>query len=269
MPIPDADHVSETTGPVLAPLGVGDVISAIGDGIRDFKAAPWVSIAIAAVYTLGGWLLACMLFVLSMPFLVYPVAMGFALVAPFVAVAFYEVSRSRTAGEQPTVYRAWCAVCDAKNRDIRWMALITSFAFFLWMDLAAMITLSFFGAAALDLEELLRQITTTTHGWLFLVVGHAAGAIIALIVFSISVISIPMLFDRDIDIISAIRTSVEVVTANPFPLAVWCMVIASSVVVSVATGLLLLPIVLPVLGYASWHLYRKAVAMPPHRTGSE
>lgn len=257
------DALPRTTTPcdaVVAPVSLRDIGSAIRAGIRDFASAPLVSISIALPYTLGGWLLAALLWVLNMPFLVYPLAMGFALVAPFVAVAFYEVSRSLTEGQPPTINKAWCAVCDAKNRDIRWMALITSFAFFLWMDMAAMITLSFFGAAALDLGELLRQIGTTAHGWIFLVVGHVVGAAIALLVFSISVISIPMLFDRDIDIITAIRTSVRVVKANPLPMALWCATIAASIVTSIATGLLLLPFVLPVLGYASWHLYRKAVA---------
>ena len=244
---------------VLAPVSFRDIGGAIEAGVKDFAAAPVVSICIALIYTLGGWLLAALLWQFNMPFLVYPVAMGFALVAPFVAVAFYEVSRSLATNVTPTVYKAWCAVCDAKNRDIRWMALITSFAFFLWMDMAAMITLSFFGAAALDLGELLTQIRTTTHGWIFLVVGHVVGAAIALLVFSISVISIPMLFDRDIDIVTAIRTSVRVVKANPLPLALWCAVIAAAIVASIATGLLLLPVVLPVLGYASWHLYRIAV----------
>lgn len=246
--------------PPLAPIGLGDIGAVIEAGVRDFVAAPAVSVAIALVYTLGGWLLAALLWVFNLPFLVYPVAMGFALVAPFIAVAFYEVSRSLSLGERPTMWKAWCAVCEARNRDIRWMALITSFAFFLWMDIAAMITLSFFGAAALDMSELLRQIGTTTHGLVFLVVGHAAGAAIALIVFSISAISIPMLFDRDIDIVSAIRSSVQLVKANPLALALWCAIIAGSIVASIATGLLLLPFVLPVLGYASWHLYRKAIS---------
>ncbi|MGE3915496.1 MAG: DUF2189 domain-containing protein [Hyphomicrobiaceae bacterium] len=233
---------------------------ALEAGVRDFTAAPWVSIALGSIYTVGGWMLAAFLLVFKLPFLVYPVAMGFALVAPFVAVAFYDVSRALAAGETPSVKRSWCAVCEAKNRDVRWMALITSFAFFVWMDIAAMITLAFFGAAALDLGELLREIGSTSHGWVFLVVGHAVGAAIALLVFSISVISIPMLLDRDIDVVTAIRTSVRLVTQNPLPLALWCGTIAGTVIASIATGLLLLPVALPVLGYASWHLYRKAVA---------
>ncbi|MBS0242579.1 MAG: DUF2189 domain-containing protein [Proteobacteria bacterium] len=222
-------------------------------------AAPALSLMLGMVYTLGGWLLAALLFVLGLPFLVYPVAMGFALVAPFVAVAFYAVSRSLGHGERPTLADAWRAVADAKNRDVRWMALLTSFGFFVWMDSAAMITLSFFGAAALDMPTLLHEIGTTSSGVLFLLVGHAVGAVIALIIFSASVISIPMLFDRDIDAITAIRTSVRLVRENPAPLALWCAMIAGAIVASVVSGLLLLPVVLPIIGYASWHLYRSAI----------
>jgi len=247
--------------PTVSKVTFTDIGLALASAVADFRAAPGVSIVIALVYTLGGWLLAALLLIFRLPFLVYPVAMGFALVAPFVAVAFYDVSRSLAAGEPPTVVKAWCAVCDAKNSDIRWMALITSFAFFLWMDIAAMITLSFFGAAALDLGDLLQQIGTTTHGWMFLIVGHVIGAAIALLVFSISVISMPMLFDRDIDVVTAMRTSVRVVTTSPLVLAAWCATIAVSMLASIATGLLLLPVVLPILGYASWHLYRR-VAVP-------
>lgn len=252
---------SKDTAIEVRPIRVSDLADVLGAGVRDFMAAPGVAIGIALVYTLGGWLLAALLFVFKLHFLVYPLAMGFALIAPFVAVAFYDVSRRLAVGDRPTIITAWCAVCDAKNRDIRWMALITSFAFFLWMDMAAMITLSFFGATALDMEALLAEITTTTHGWVFLVVGHTVGAVIALLIFSISAISMPLLFDRDIDVVTGIRTSVRAVTQNPLAMGLWCVVIAASIGASMATGLVLLPIVLPVLGFASWHLYLRAI--PP------
>lgn len=268
MPTREAGQASANSDPALAPISFRDIGESIEAGVRDFAAAPGVSIALGLIYTLGGWLLASLLFVFRLPFLVYPVAMGFALVAPFVAVAFYDVSRRLAAGEAPTVAKAWCAVCEARNRDVRWMALITSFAFFVWMDIAAMITLAFFGAAALDMVALLGEIGSTTYGWVFLVVGHAVGAAIALLVFSISVISIPMLFDRDIDVITAIRSSVRLVMENPMPLALWCGTIAASIVASIATGLLLLPVVLPVLGYASWHLYGRVVSDVRVRTVS-
>lgn len=264
MPSTGTEHAATSANdrpePALRPVHLSDLAMILRGAVGDFRRAPGVSMSIALVYTMGGWLLTALLTVFSLPFLVYPLAMGFALVAPFVAVAFYDVGRRLEQGETPTLTMAWCAVCDARNRDIRWMALITSFAFFIWMDIAAMITLSFFGATALDLPELLRQITTTSHGLAFLVVGHAVGAVIAFLVFAISAISIPMLFDRDIDIMTAMRASVRLVHANPVALGLWCAIIAASIVLAIATGLVLLPVVLPILGYASWRLYRHATA---------
>ncbi|MDX2154930.1 MAG: DUF2189 domain-containing protein [Hyphomicrobiaceae bacterium] len=247
-------------GVAVRPVSVADVADALALGCKDMWAAPLMSIAIAAVYTLGGWLLAACLAVLRLPYLVYPLAMGFALIAPFVAVAFYEVSRRLEAGERPSLSAVWCAVRAATRRDVRWMALITAFAFFIWMDIAAMLTLSFFGAAALDLSVLLTEILTTSQGIAFLIVGHLAGGVIAALVFSISVISFPLLHDRDIDAISAIITSVRLVRQSPVAMAAWCLTIAAAVVGAIASGLVLLPAVLPVLGYATWHLYRRAVA---------
>lgn len=241
-------------------VSVSDLVAALAKGCRDLMAAPLTSALIAAVYTLGGWLLAALLLVLKLPYLVYPLAMGFALIAPFVAVAFYEVSRRLESGERPAVSAVWGATCASVRRDIRWMALITAFAFFIWMDIAAMLTLSFFGARALDLGVLVKEIFSTGEGVMFLLVGHLVGAVIAMLVFSISVVSFPLLCDRDIDIITGIATSVRVVRENPITMALWCLIIAASIVASIMSGLLLLPAVLPVLGYTTWHLYRQAVA---------
>jgi len=236
-----------------------DLWRATAKGFSDFLAAPGISVGIAAVYTLGGWLLAILLTWLDLPYLVYPLAMGFALIAPFVAVGFYEVSRERESGIRPSFGRVLQAVSTARRREIRWMALITAFAFFIWMDIAAMITLSFFGATALDFDRLIQEITTTQTGLIFLVVGHVVGAMIALAIFSISVVTYPMLHDREVDVITAMSTSLALVSRNPITLAVWCTVIASAMMVAIGSALLLLPVVLPVLGYASWHLYRHAV----------
>ncbi|MEM9029588.1 MAG: DUF2189 domain-containing protein [Pseudomonadota bacterium] len=247
----------------LARVGIHDIGICVGHGIRDWVRAPVVSIAIAAIYTFGGWALAVLMVVLAMPYLVYPLAMGFALIAPFVAIAFYDVSRRLQAGAPVSVSAVWQTVNEVRRRDVRWMALITAFAFFIWMDIAAMLTLSFFGAMALDFDALLTAILTTQLGWVFLIVGHVVGAVIAFLVFSIAVISFPMLYDRDVDVMTAMITSVRLVRRNPIAMTVWCGVIAVAIAAAIASALLLLPLVLPVLGYATWHLYQHAVAAAP------
>jgi uncharacterized membrane protein len=247
------------TGFEVNAVTLDDLKAIVSAGIADLSAAPLLSLGIASIYTLGGWQLVVFLLVLKLPYLVYPLAMGFALIAPFVAVAFYAVSRALERGEVPTAAKVWAAVAEASRRQLRWMAVITSFAFVIWMDLAAMLTLSVYGADALDMRSLLHEITTTTSGWLFLVAGHIAGAVIALLIFSISVVTYPMLYDQDIDVMTAMATSVRLVQRNPVTMALWCAIIAVSMAAAIASGLLLLPLVLPVLGYASWHLYRRAV----------
>lgn len=242
-------------------LRVADIAEILRLGLADWTRAPLISLAIASIYTLGGWVLIALLLVLELPYLVYPLAMGFALVAPFVAIAFYDVSRRLSEGSRPTFSALWRKLDNVRRGDIRWMALITAFAFFIWMDIAAMLTLGFFGAKALDLQALLHEILSTETGWLFLAVGHAVGAAIALLVFSVSAVSFPMLYDRDIDVATAIITSVRVVRYNPMPMTIWCSAIAGLIGLALASGLTLLPVVLPVLGYASWHLYKKAVTI--------
>jgi uncharacterized membrane protein len=256
-------HGSEG-GPAAGGLGVlpvrlSDIADVLAKGSRDLARAPLASVAIASVYTLGGWLLAALLIGLKLSYLVYPLAMGFALIAPFVAVAFYEVARQLEAGERPGLGSVWRAVRASAGSDIRWMALITAFAFFIWMDIAAMLTLAFFGAAALDAAVLFREALTTSDGLVFLVVGHAVGAVIAGLIFSISAVSFPLIYDRDVDLMTAVITSVRVVLASPVAMAAWCAAIVAAIVGAIASGLVLLPAVLPVLGYATWHLYRRCV----------
>ncbi len=243
----------------LQSVSFSDIAAILWHGLKDWARAPFLSIALAGVYTLGGWLLAALMIFLDLPYLVYPLAMGFALIAPFVAIAFYDVSRRLQDGTPVSFGRVIATVNEIRKRDLRWMALITAFAFFIWMDIAAMLTLGFFGATALDFGELVTQIFDTSTGWTFLVVGHVVGAIIALLVFSISVVTYPMLYDRDIDVMTAMITSVRLVAQNPVAMALWCALIAAMIGLALISGLILLPLVLPVLGYASWHLYTRTV----------
>lgn len=244
------------------PVSVEDLAGVLAAGIFDFRAAPLLSVAIASLYTVGGWLLIALVVRLKLPYLVYPLAMGFALIAPFVAVAFYEVSRSLEQGLTPTLASVWHAVWKARGQELRWMALLTSFAFFIWIDIAAMLTLSFFGATALDIEALVRAMVSSHDGLIFLLVGNIVGAAIALLVFSISVVSFPLLYDRNVDVFTAIATSLRLVRTSPVTMAAWCAMIALMIGIAILSAFVLLPIVLPVVGYASWHLYRQVVADP-------
>jgi uncharacterized membrane protein len=248
------------TVPVVRPVTGSDILEILGAGLRDFRAAPLYGLGISAIYTVGGWILILLLLRFHLPYLVYPLAAGFALIAPFIAAAFYAVSRSLERKEKLSWKAVFASVRRTFSSDLGWMALVSGFSLFIWMDIAAFLFFGFIGLPTLSLQELLREVFTTPIGLLFLAIGNAIGAVIAMAVFSVSVISFPMLFDREVDFVTAMITSVKVVLANKVPMAVWCATIAVLVGLSLLSGLVGLLVVLPVLGHASWHLYRKAVA---------
>lgn len=233
-------------------------------GLRDFSSAPLYGLFFSGIYTVGGWLLILLLLYFDLPALVYPLAAGFALIAPFIASGFYVVSRQLEMSANGSAALSWGLVFRTLksmfDRDLGWMALVTGFSLFMWMDIAALLSFGFMGFQLFSFAELQDLIFNTPAGWLFLVVGNAVGAAIAFCVFSYSAISIPMLFDRDIDFVTAMITSVRFVLLNLRVMAAWCFAIAFLIALSVLSGFVGLLVVLPVLGHASWHLYRRGVA---------
>ncbi|MCB1527844.1 MAG: DUF2189 domain-containing protein [Hyphomicrobiaceae bacterium] len=248
--------------PDVYKVSIDDLIEVTAAGVNDFRAAPKYGLFFGGMYAVVGWLLVGMLWFFEFYYLVYPIAMGFALIAPFASVGFYSVSDFLEKGKPLSWHSVFSAVKQSTGRDLRWMALITGFTFFMWIDYAMLIFLSFMGFEALG-PQALDLVFTTSQGWLFLIFGNLAGATLAILVFSISVVTYPMLYDRDVDFVTAMVTSVRLVIANPISMLAWCAFI------TVLTGLSLLSffaglfVMLPVLGHASWHLYRRAVGPQP------
>ncbi|MDP6954171.1 MAG: DUF2189 domain-containing protein [Alphaproteobacteria bacterium] len=246
--------------PEVREVLVNDLLDVLAAGVRDFRAAPLYGLFFGGIYALGGWLLILLLIYFELPFLVYPLAVGFAIVAPFVATGFYAVSYCLEKGDDLSWGRVFGAVRRAAGRELGWMALVTGFSLFIWVDIAALMFFGFLGIRAISATDLLTEILTTPMGILFLVLGNAVGAAISLIVFSFSVTSFPMLFERDVDFVTAMVTSVKVVVRNRRAMVAWCITIAVLIAACLLTGLLGLFVILPILGHASWHLYRRAIA---------
>ncbi|MEQ8822879.1 MAG: DUF2189 domain-containing protein [Filomicrobium sp.] len=244
--------------PEVRDISANDLIEIIGAGFKDFRNAPKYGMFFAGIYVLAGWLIMAMLFQFGLHYLAYPLAMGFALVAPFAGVAFYAVSDKLEKGEPLSWNIVFGAIKDSIKRDVRWMALVTGFALVIWLDLAAVLFFSFMGLDGFG-PDFLEKLFFTTNGLTFLIVGNTAGALIAFFVFSISVISFPMLYDRDIDFVTGMVTSVRLVNRNTLTMLIWCVIIGLLTAASLATAFLGFLIVLPVVGHASWHLYRRAV----------
>ena len=254
--------------PAVYKITFDDLIEVTAAGINDFRKAPKYGLFFGGMYAVVGWLLLAMLWFFGLYYLVYPLAMGFALIAPFASVGFYSVSDFLEKGKPLSWSAVFGAVREASKRDLRWMALISAFTFFMWIDYAMIIFLSFMGFDALGWQAF-DLIFSTSQGWMFLIFGNIAGALVAIVVFSISVVTYPMLYDRDVDFVTAMVTSVRLVVANPLTMLGWCAFI------TVFTGLSLLSlffglfVMLPILGHASWHLYKRAVGPQPLKASNK
>lgn len=249
------------TAPEILTVTTDDILESLAGGLRDFRSAPLFSLAFGGIYAVAGWFLLLMLLKFDLPFLVYPMAAGFALIAPFIATGFYAISRALEDGGQPSWGGLMDDVLSSSKSDLGWMAIVTGFSLFIWMDIAALLFFGFLGLNSLNVSDTVSTILTTPAGLVFLLIGNAAGAVIAMFVFSFSVISFPLLFDRNIDFVTAMITSVRLVRANFAPMAIWCVVIAVLVGLSLLSGLVGLFVILPVLGHATWHLYRRSVSL--------
>lgn len=241
----------------LRPSVIGEVLKA---GVRDFARAPLFGVFFGVLYAIGGWAIFYFAFTSGYFFLCYPLAAGFALIAPFVAAGLYEVSRELEQGRRPSWAKVLSVILPSNTRDLGWMALVTGFAFFIWLDIAFFLYAMFFGLTAPDPWGLMSDITGTANGALFFLVGNVTGALIAFFVFSITVVSFPLLLDRNVDFVTAMIVSVNCVRENPRTMVLWAITIGVLVLVSLATALAGLVIVLPVLGHATWHMYRRAIA---------
>lgn len=239
-------------------LTLDDLVDVIGRGIEDFRAAPRFGLAFGLLYAAAGWLLVLLVWRLGLPWLAYPLAMGFALISPFAAVGTYAVSDQLHRGETPTWRSVWSAIRAAAGRDLRWMAFVVGFAMLLWIDLAVILFFAFVGLDGLS-PGWLKTLLTTPSGLAFLFLGNLAGAAIALLVFSISAVSFPMLYDEDVDFVTAMMTSVRLVTSSPKPMVLWCGIIGLLMGLSLVTGFVGLVFVVPAIGHATWHLYVRAV----------
>lgn len=259
-----ADAAAETEAPrrrdpVIRKIRFEAIGDAFAAGLRDFQAAPQYGLFFGGVYAVGGMLMVAMAAFWDMLLIVYPLAAGFSLIGPFVAVGLYEVSRRREAGLPITWPGVLGVVFAQSRRELGWMAFVTLFIFLMWMYQIRLLLALFFGLKTVSMHEFLPTLVSTPEGWLFLLIGHVDGAILSLVLFSLTVVSFPLLLDREVDFITAMITSVRSVTTNPGPMIGWAAVVVIALIVAAMPFFLGLFVALPVLGHTTWHLYRRLV----------
>ncbi len=261
------DQMSDTSRPQktsslpdVRRITFADIWDVFKRGWSDFLAAPAFGLFFSAVYVIGGLVLFTGVIFFQVHWLAYPLVIGFALIGPFIATGLYEVSRRRELGLELSWSAVLGVVFAQSRRELGWMAFVMLFVFWIWMYQARTIFAVFFGFQGFaTFEGFLTAIFTTSNGWLFLFVGHCVGAVIAMVLFALTVISCPLLLDRNTDFVTAMITSIRAVTTSPVTMIAWGLFVIACVVIAVVPAFLGLFVVLPVFGHATWHLYRRVV----------
>jgi uncharacterized membrane protein len=247
--------------PAIQRIGLSDLRDALARGIDDFGACRTDVVFLAVVYPIVGLLLARFAFQQELIRLIFPLAAGFALLGPIAAIGLYEMSRQREIGGSANWGHAFGMIRSPSFGAIFLLGLILLVVFLLWLGAADLIYWFTLGATtpAVTAEGFIRDVLTTEAGWTMTAVGIGVGFLFALTVLAISVVSFPLLLDRDVGLATAIDTSIRAVGENPGPMAVWGLIVAAGLVIGAIPLFLGLIVVMPVLGHATWHLYRKVV----------
>lgn len=245
---------------VVRKIDAHDIWASLRDGAADFYAAPSHLLFIGMIYPLAGICLGALTFSANALPLLYPLVSGFALVAPFAAVALYEISRRREAGRDARLGKAFEVLRSPSMPAIVVLGLILMALLLAWLATAQSLYQSLFGLAAPpSYSAFLSEIMTTDEGRRLILVGNGLGFLFALVAFTISAVSFPLLVDRDVGLAVAVMASVRVVLKNPLTMALWALVIVAVLVVASLPLLVGLTIAVPVLAHATWRLYRRAI----------
>jgi uncharacterized membrane protein len=193
--------------------------------------------------------------------LAFPLLTGYTLIGPIVATGMYELSRRRELGLDISRLHAFEVVRSPSIRSIAFLGIFLMVIYFIWLFAAQGLYRLYFGAAEPEsILAFISQIFTTGAGWGLIIVGCTIGFIFAAVVFTLSVMSFPLLLDRDVGLMTALGTSIRSVIKNPITMAIWGLIIAVTLFIASIPFFVGIAIVMPVLGHATWHLYRKTIA---------
>lgn len=247
------------TAPEINEVDVSDLKASLALGWQDFRRAPLYGLVFSAVYVLGGWLITWAMTTKGQVWWTLPASAGFPILGPFIACGYYEISRRLEAGERLSVGEVFGVILRQKDRQIPAIAAVIVVYFLFWNFLSHMIFALFLGHATMTNVSTSLAVFLSPQGLMMLAFGTAVGAAFATLLFCLTVVSLPMLLDREVDFVTAMLTSFALVRENPRVMLGWGALIAVCLFVGMVPAFLGLFVVLPLFGHASWHLYRRAI----------
>lgn len=259
MPVADAGAY-EDAQPIVRPIGPADLRDALSKGLADFNAMPTHLVFLCVIYPLVTLVFARIYAGYDVLPLVFPLIAGYTLIGPLVAVGMYELSRRREKGLDFSRRKVFHIFQRHAIRSIAILGALLMVIYLVWLVLAWTIYVVNFGSAVPEsVADFALQILTTGPGWAVIIIGGSVGFFFAVVVFSLSVISFPMVLDRDVSVMTAMQTSIRAVLLSPVTMALWGCIVVGALFVGSLPFFVGLCVVLPVLGHATWHIYRKAV----------
>ena len=250
--------------PRVRTIGLAELRGALAKGLDDFRAMPTHVIFLSLIYPVIGLLLFRAVFGYDLIPLLYPLAAGFPLIGPFAAIGLYELSRRRELGLDTSWRHAFDIIHSPSFRPICLLGGLLLVIFTVWLATAHAIYEARFGDyEPTTLTEFARRVLFTPRGQELIVVGNAVGFLFAALAFTLSVVSFPLLLDRNVGVVAAIITSLRTILRNPVAMIVWGIFVAGLLVLGSLPFFLGLAIVVPVLGHSTWHLYRAVIEPDP------
>ena len=250
--------------PRVRRIGPEDCLSALKEGLDDFFSMPTYPVFVGLFYAVAGIALFAMTSLGNALHLAFPLAAGFALIGPFVAIGLYEMSRRRERGLVVRGRDAFAVLRSPALPSILAFGLLLLAIFAAWIFAAELIYVSLYGpnppAGAIPF---LQDVLSTGRGWTLIVLGVLVGFCFAALALAISVVSFPLMLDRDLGLVPTLEASLRVTRANPVAVAFWGLIVAVALVLGSLPVFFGLALVMPVLGHATWRLYRKAVERDP------